>query len=208
MAKAKGSKSTKQDNTRGKGAKDAAIKLALKRIESSHEMFFAIEEVGEWLPGVKEVDTIATCNMVGALCDKARDCYALAMNEIAHLKHPATQYLLKACDALDYLETILKMARMDSHPDRLERRALSRAILTFVGECARWMEQAEESLGTEYGFGWLNELEHVYGVPDGEFSRLDPQQKWIAHQFGRLNPNLRERVADFVNSAVAAQEQR
>lgn len=186
----------------------AASTAAVEALNRTHEHIFAIEEVGQWLPQVKEADGIAITYIVDSLCSNLHDCYCDAMDSIAHLKHPATPLLLKACESLDVLRLLMEMSKDDGNLPRKNLSALGRVILTFLAESVRWMEQASETLaGEKHGFGWLDCLRHVEGLPDG-FKRLDVQQEWVVRYFGQLNDENRANVAGLIAELVKSQDQK
>lgn len=183
----------------------AAIAAAVQALTQSHENIFAVEQVGEWLTQVKEADGICVRYTLEILCGGLNDCYCEAMDAIAHLKHPATALLLKACESLDVIKLVAN--DRDGNLSRAELCAISRVVLTFLGESVRWMEQAAEALGEKpHGFGWLDCLQHVEGLPEGEFKRLDVQQQWVASYFGQLNSDNRANVAGLISELVKSQK--
>lgn len=207
MATAKVQKGKKRSKGKtARGQQKAAIAVAVQALNASHEYIFAIEEVGQWLPQVKEADGIGVSYIVESLCSNLHDCYCEAMDAIAHLKHPATPLILKACEALDLLRLVSDMTKDDGPHPRKHLSALGRVILTFLAESARWMEQATEALGGgTHGFGWLDGLQHVEGVPEGEFKRLDLPRQWLVSEFNKLNPVNQGNAGGFIAELVKSQ---
>lgn len=166
MAKTKGSKGKARSNPKGNTSR--MIGKALDTLGRTYEALNAIEEIAKNLEAMKDLDSISFAYAIGAMCDRGRDIYADAADDLAHLRHPAIPFLRKAADALDYAETITKMSRQDDCLGGLARRTLRKSILAFMAESGRWSERAREALGEPGPYtGWTDDLLHIEGLPEG-----------------------------------------
>jgi hypothetical protein len=193
-----------------KGTKADVLQKSLSLIEETHELLYAIESIGKGYSQNAKTDVLAVRHSVRALSEEIRGKYCDAADALAHLKHPASEMLHKACDALDYLQFIVTMADYSSDGNRpgqsrMFRVAIGRVILSFVSEAGRWMERATEALGDKGPHcGWLDGLMCVEGVPEDSFRRLDAQEEWLLREFRPMPESTRRTVAEFISTARKA----